>query len=57
VDYRNKLLLFWLPTSLSIGYEQLYSSPSDREKNEQKTIYNKHLNTIGTLDYQAVNYV
>jgi len=40
-------------------FEQLYSSPSDREreKNKQKTIYNKHQNTIGTLDYQAVAHV
>jgi len=27
-------------------YEQLYSSASDREKKQTKTIYNKHRNTI-----------
>jgi len=27
------------------------------EKNKQKRIYNKHQNTIGTLDYQAVTHV
>jgi len=37
------------------AYEQLYSSPSDREKNKQKTIHNKHKNTIDMLDYQAAN--
>jgi len=45
-----------------IGIEQLYSSPSDREtererEREKETIYNKHQNTIGTLDYQAVTQV
>ena len=40
----------------SVGlYEQIYSSPSDREKNKQtKTIYNKHKNTIDIQDYHAV---
>ena len=40
----------------SVGlYEQIYSSPSDREKNKQtKTIYNKHKNTIDVQDYHAV---
>jgi len=33
-------------------------SSSDREKNKQnKTVYNKHQNTIDTLDYQAVTHV
>jgi len=27
------------------------------KKNKQKTIYNKHQHTIGTLDYQAVTHV
>ena len=38
-------------------FEQLYSSPSDRERKQTKTIYNKHRNKIGTLDYQAVTHV
>jgi len=37
--------------------EQLYSSASDREKNKQKTIYNKHQNTIDVQDNQAVTCV
>jgi len=40
---------------IAVGIEQLYLSPSDRERKE--TIYNKHQNTIGTLDYQAVTHV
>ena len=40
-------------TSRRVWFEQLYSSASDREKNEQKTIYNKHQNTIDMQDYQA----
>jgi len=42
-------------TSVQV-FEQLYSSPSDREKKQLK-IYNKHQNTIGTLDCQAVTHV
>jgi len=42
----------------SLAVEQLYSSASDREKtNKQKTIYNKHQNTIDMQDYQAVSCV
>jgi len=38
-------------------FEQLYSSPSDREKKQTKTIYNRHQNTIDMQDYQAVTRV
>ena len=37
--------------------EQLYSSASDREKTNKKTIYNKHQNTIDVQDNQAVTCV
>jgi len=32
-------------------------SSSDSEKKQNKTVYNKHQNTIDTLDYQAVTHV
>jgi len=40
-----------------LAFEQLYSSASDREKNKQKTIYNKRQNTIDMQDQQAVSCV
>jgi len=40
-----------------LAFEQLYSSASDREKNKQKTRYNKRQNTIDMQDQQAVSCV
>jgi len=37
--------------------EQFYSSPIDIEKKKQKTLCNKHQNTIDMQDYQAVTRV
>jgi len=34
-------------------FEQLYSPQTDKEKNKQILIYNKHQNTISIQDYQA----
>jgi len=39
------------------AYEQHYSSPSDTEKNKQKTVHNKHQNTMDMVDYQAATHV
>jgi len=38
-------------------FEQLYSSPSDRKKQTNKKLYNKHQNTIDMLGYQAVTHI
>ena len=38
---------------LLTGFEQLYSSASDREKKQTEIIYNKHQNRIDMQDYRA----
>jgi len=45
------------PPSPLCAFEQIYSSSSDREKNNKKTTYNKYQNTIDMQDYQAVTCV
>ena len=55
-------LLFRVYVRVNIGLamsysEQLYSSPSDRERKTNKKICNKHQNTVDIQDYQAVTCV
>jgi len=44
--YSSLFFIYYYLLLFSSINEQLHSSTSDREKNEKKTIYNKHQNTI-----------
>jgi len=53
------LLLRWRLDAATVVYLSnfIHHQVIEREKNKQKTKYNKHQNTTGTLDYQAVAHV
>jgi len=52
----NKKLCYRRGTARRVMSNFIYHQAIERE-NKQETVYNKHQNTTGTLDYQAVTHV